>query len=614
MRTNELLNTFLKKRIYVFLFIILAVFFVLLTRISYLQLVLGKSFYEDSQLVIHQTVNIPASRGEVYDRNYIMARKYPLISNKIRKTLIAIPAHFEVGELFICVEQLELLFELEYGTLLRKIEKSSTHSYKKIELILNMTNGQVERFADYYLLFSKFILHKEIWRFYNEQSNVAHVTGYIGLPSAKDIQQGAQGDVLVGKNGLELIYNETLSGEDGEILQLKIQNDSSGQVQLKSVKSGKSLILTIDILLQRAVVKAMQNYQGAVVVLRPKTGEILSLVSTPSYNPNLLLTRNKKKRGEHLRYMNKVEAELNRAIATKFPPASSFKTLVALAALEEGLIDFNKKSVCKGKFILKSQYSGFDDAVFYDWDVHGAMTLKNAIAYSCSSYFYNLGYQIGSEVIIKYARYFHLDQKMGIDLPGEITGVIPSNLWKEKVIGQRWYDGDTINLSIGQGFLETTLLSMTNFYSAIINNGVAYKPHLVKEIYRMGTSDIFLDTIKKEVLYAIPLEKKNLNFIKEALMKTVTDGTAKWPFRRYALKNIAGKTGTVQTKSNNRLDNESQHAWFIGFGPTDKEKFYNIVVGIFIEWGRAGSVPASIAAQIFQHWDIRLKEKSVYLD
>ncbi|MDH5719479.1 MAG: penicillin-binding protein 2 [Spirochaetia bacterium] len=598
----------LRKRLIAFIVFIIVAFFTLAFRTFQLQVVSGEKYYEQSQRVIRKVVALTAPRGEIYDRNYKgIENRIPIVSNNIKRSLVAIPSHFNSGELITRVGQLERLLKKNEGDLKNKITAQKIRLNEEIILIDDLDETSHTLIADYYITFSKFIIKQSSSRFYNLDQYASHITGYIGPPSRKDMDSGIKSYQLVGKNGIEAQYDAVLRGEDGEIIQIKTaRGEIEEQKVFQEAVAGNNLVLTIDAELQKLASESLEGKSGAVIALLPASGEILAMASMPTYNPNIMISADSEERNLHLQEMKKERAEINRAISTKYPPASTFKPLVAFAALEENRLNENRGYFCKGKFTLKSSYEGLPDSTFHCWGYHSHVNLIGALAQSCSTYFYQLGYDIGAEPIIKYSRYFRLNEMTGIDIPGEITGFIPSPLWKEKTFNQRWFDGDTVNLSIGQGFIETTLLGMMNFYSALVTKGVVYKPRLVKEI-RFAENDELKQSIDKEILFELPFSNKSLSSIQKGLREAVASGTASRVLNSRGLMPIAGKTGTVQTRSKERFANESQHAWFVGYGPYMGDLQNILLVGVFVERGVAGAVGAApIAKEIFYEWSRRV--------
>ncbi|MCB1145392.1 MAG: penicillin-binding protein 2 [Leptospiraceae bacterium] len=583
----------------------------LLLRLVQLQAIEGEVYLEKSQRVIRKVAPLIAPRGELFDRNYESRENAVyLTSNSSTLNLIAIPSHFSRGELITSTRLLERALALPANSLVSRVTEAKIRSNEEIILIENLNPQQHSILADYYLNFSRFIVRQSTQRNYPFGPAAAHVTGYIGPPSRSDIDNGIRSYQLVGKNGLEAFYDSILRGEDGEIVQIRTAvGEVEEQKVFRNFIPGNNLVLTIDGDMQNVAYKALGDKTGAIVALMPATGEIIALVSKPEFDPNILTGLDRELRSQHIVEIQQNKAELNRAISTKYPPASTFKTLVALAALEERRFDPGNSFKCPGKFVLKSSYRGLPDTVFNDWAVHGTNDLISAIAKSCSVYFYELGYKIGAEPIIKYSRYFHLDDKSEIDLPAEINGFVPSPAWKEKAHDLRWFDGDTVNLSIGQGFIETTLIGMVNMYAGIANDGVVYRPHLVRQI-RYADNDEIKESIRPEPLFELPIARTTLETVKTGLREVVVRGTARGVLGYPGMMPIAGKTGTVQTRSNDRFANSTQHAWFIGYGPFDGPRDQMLLIGVFVERGIGGSVGAApVARDMFIKWAQKLAQQ-----
>lgn len=593
----------LKRRLLFFLFVTIIFFFILSFRAFEIQVINGELNYEKSQRVITKVVPLPAPRGEFFDRNYKNREdSFAIVSNITQLNLIAIPSHFKKNELYKKVTLIEKLLRYRPESLTSSINKENLNKNEEIIIIENINHREHTIIADYYLNFSKFIIRQNVGRKYNLDESAAHITGYVGKPTYKDLAMGRRSYQYLGKNGLEAEYDSILRGTDGEIIQIKTaRGDIEEQKVLKNFMPGNNLILTIDAEIQKVTYEAFGDKKGGVLVIKPSTGEVIAMISKPSFNPNILVSTENELRKNHIIKMKKEKAEINRTISTKYAPASTFKPLVALAALEEGRINEKQTYFCPGHWVLKSTVKGHPDRKFHCYARHGNNDLIHAIAQSCSVYFYQLGYKIGAEPMIKYARYFYFDKKTEIDLPAEIPGFVPSPLWKEKNHLMRWFDGDTVNLSIGQGFIETTLIGLMNFYSAIANGGVVYKPHLLKEI-RYAENDEIKMKVDPEVLLEIPIARENLNTIRKALREVSISGTTRYAFSHGRIP-VAGKTGTAQTISTARKHNLSQHAWFVGYAPFQGPKDDQIVVGVFIDRGMWGaSYAAPIARKIFDAW------------
>ena len=599
-----------RSRLLFFLFIILAAFFIIIFKLITIQIINGNDYYQKSQRIIRKIVTFSAPRGEIFDRHYLSREKSNrMVSNAIRLSLVVIPNHFEKNELLEKSRLLEIVLGVKPGSITERVTDVNLRSNDEIVILDNIDFIEISKISDYYLLFSKFIVKQSALRQYLLGEAAAHITGYIGPPDTRDLQAGIKSTNWVGKNGIEKSYDETLRGDDGEVVQLKTGTSDNVEPHVfKNFTPGNNLILTVDAEMQQIAWDSLGDKVGAIIALKPDSGEIMALVSKPSFNPNILIGNDTELRDKHLKYIHENFSELNRAISAKYPPASTFKPLVALTAIEEKQIPSGKSYYCSGKFVVKSQYANLPDSTFHCWSTHADNNLISALAVSCSSYFYQLGLDLGVEPIIRYSGYFKLNSLTGIDIPGEIPGFVPTTAWKEKQYNQRWFDGDTINLSIGQGFLETTLIGMMNFYSAIVTGGIVYQPHLVKEIHFADTDEV-RDKISPKVLFELPINQNTLSTIRSGLKKVVQDGTATKILNRPYLVPIAGKTGTVQTRSNDRFANKTQHAWFIGYGPADGDPDKVLLVGVFVEKGIGGAIGAApVAHDIFSSWSQRIKK------
>lgn len=601
-----------KKRLVTFIVLLALSMLILIVRLFQLQVIQGKQNSGKVERVIRKEVAFLAPRGEIFDRNFTTwENSTPIVKNSIKKSLVVNPKGYEPSELEQRISLIEKVLGYEKSELQARLEAGLKRKKDEITLIDELTPREKSILTDIHLILNRFAMKDQARRHYIYGPVMAHITGYVGPPTREDLRKRIHSNQLVGKNGIEKYYDRQLRGVDGKTFQSIYPGDTPDEYNRDNkFIPGDNLVLSIDAAIQETAWKSLGDKQGAIIVLKPHTGEVLALISKPDYNPNLLLPGNSKARSEHLSYIKRSRAEINRAISTKYPPASTFKPLVALTAMEEKQISSSETHFCPGKFVMKSSYAHLPDTTFHCWDTHHRRNMITAIADSCSVYFYKLGLQIGVEPISRYSHYFQLDQLSQVDLPGEIKGFIPTPKWKEKQFKQRWFDGDTVNLSIGQGFAETTLIGMINFYSAIVTGGVVYKPKIVKEI-RYSGNDLIKESFQPEILYELPISQESLRVIRRGLRHVVTRGTARYILGRNYLIPIAGKTGTVQTRSQDRFAHKTQHAWFIGYGPYKGAPKDQIVVGVFVEKGIGGAIGAApIAHNVFALWTKILKKKS----
>ncbi len=594
-----------RRRLYFFTGLVFCVLLLFIIQLGNLQLLHG---YQNKVLakkfVSHQEFTV-APRGLLFDRNAKLTDQ-PLVQNLRFIDFIVHPDQFENREKAIeYVKVFSSLSGRDYGEYSHYFKpkrwRQVVRRNEAITLLTHITRREHERLAAFHLPAVKGEYVTQHMRYYTMGPALAHVTGFIGLPSAKELKKKlVQSYQTIGKDGLEARYDSILRGRDGVRVRHRVVDHEE---QVSSTQQGDNLILTIDRHIQSASYRALVqgSQRGAVIVMRASTGEVLALVSHPSFDPNILSSGNAKQRRVHLKKINEHKTFLNLAIQAKFSPASVFKPLVALAALENHntnrTFTEETKYYCPGSFVLKSSYAALADTKFRCWHgvSHGYKTMINAIAQSCNVYFYNLGYQLGPSAIIEFSRAFGLDKQTGITLRGEIQGFVPDQRWKRATFSSRWYDGDTINLSIGQGFLQTTPIQIAVLYSAIANRGKIYRPFLVKEI-RDAIDNHIIKTFSPELLREIPLSLPNVNTIHKGMRKVVTEGTA----RRLAYISvpIAGKTGTVETGSKGK---GKDHAWFASFAPYGAPIEDVIVVVVFVEHGMAGaSSAAPIAGEIYK--------------
>jgi len=515
---------------------------------------------------------IKALRGIIYDKN-----KEPLAINVPRLDLVIIPADLNKSrEYKEILEKLSGLLDIEKSEIEKKILDNSNLSYP----IIIKENIEREKAL---LLESEFsenpfvLIRKESRRQY--ETGFSHLLGYLNKANEQETDQGYLVDEYVGRTGLEQVYESLLKGENGEEL---VEIDNLGRTQdilaAKNPKHGKDLILSIDAGLQKQLYSALKSTlnnlstsKAAAIVLNPKNGKILALVSFPDFdNTNL---------SEEM-FIDPNQPLFNRVISGTYAPGSTIKPLIAAAALQENVI-INQLN-CPGHLSVPDKYNPGVFWTFNDWKVHGTVDLIKAIAESCNVYFYTLGggsgdfEGLGIDRIAKYLRLFNFGEKLGIILPGESSGLIPSAEWKQETKKEAWYTGDTYNTSIGQGDVSTTPLQVAIATAAIANNGIIFQPQLV-------------ENQKTKIIRKGFIEEKHLETVRKGMREAVISGSAR--FLSDLPVQVAGKTGTAET-----FKGKEYHAWFTGFAPySDPE----IVITILIENGGQGSaVSVPIAKQV----------------
>ena len=412
-----------------------------------------------------------------------------------------------------------------------------------------------------------------------EKESLSHVLGYVGDITREELQvlynKGYSYGSVLGKSGIEKQYDLILRGEDGKQFRtVDVRGRKVGEALMDEIPPilGKNIVLSIDRNIQKLCEKALGNRVGTILVIKPNTGEILSLVSYPTYDPNLFYESNGSQTFRDLS-LDTSFPFLNRAIQSQYVPASTYKLIMSTAIVEEEIFPINKTVLCTGSF-------EYGDRVFrcHKHSGHGALSLYDALSESCDVYYYTLGAEhLGIERIVDYSRKFGLGEKTGIDLPGEISGSLPSPSWKKRVFNSRWVGGDTVNMSIGQGYLLVTPIQMANVVSLIVNEGKVFKPHLLKEI-RDPISGEIIEISKPELLFSSTIRGTSFQKVQEAMRKVITSGTAKVVITTDSVQ-VSGKTGTGEIGVENHF-----HSWFVSYSPyNDKDPREKIVLVALVE-------------------------------
>jgi len=416
-------------------------------------------------------------------------------------------------------------------------------------------------------------------RFYPYGSAAAHVLGYVGEVESAELERlkekGYRRGDIVGKDGVEKYYDKEIRGIDGG---KKIEVDVYGTPTrlLESLDSipGADAVLTIDIDLQVAAEKALGGREGAVVILDPKTGEVLALVSHPSYDPNLFTGPLNNAKWTALSRMR--HPFMNRALAI-YPSGSIFKVVTLTAALEKGLAKPDEIIYCPGYYKINDRY-----AKCWKESGHGRISVIEGLVWSCDVVFYELGRRLGPKLLTEYAQKYGLGERTGIDLPQEKKGLTPTEEWKKEVLHEPWYQGDSINYGIGQGFLQVTPLQMAELYGAVAS-GKRMRPFVVSEIKKRDGEVLY--QAKPQEIAEAPISSPHLQIIRQALSDVVARGTG------IAAKieglPAAGKTGTAQNPG-------LPHAWFICYAPADDPQ---LVIASFVEHGEHGDRTAAYVAR-----------------
>lgn len=491
------------------------------------------------------------------------------------------------------IDNLALLLHLNREELKKRIDRYRfLPAYEPIIIMDNLKLEDVALIEARKDEFPEIKLEVEPRRYYPFGLTGAHLLGYLQEVSVDELRTQPEkhwrGGEMVGKSGLEKQYNDILTGREGKILEMV---DSLGrpraEISRTEPQPGRNLELTIDFDLQKKAEELLQGREGAIVVLDPRSGECLVWASSPSYDPNRFISRFSA--NEWLALVNDPGKPLeNRVIRGLYSPGSTFKIVMALAALNEGIITENSTFYCSGSVELYNKE-------FNCWfrPGHGNLNLPEAIRNSCNIYFYQLGRRLSIDTIAEYARLMGLGQKTGIDLPGEKEGLVPSTDWKKRFLRQAWYPGETISVAIGQGPLLVTPLQLACLTSIVANRGVRVRPHLVRGSENSASGE------------KINLPETNIEKVIEGMWRSVNNqGTGQGAHQPGF--EVCGKTGTTQLISRETAERLVQrgvevkktHSWFTGFAPRNNPE---IVVTVLVEFGgMGGQTAAPIAGQIFK--------------
>lgn len=551
-------------------------FFVLIAlfgRVLYLNTIEGERYRDVAKRQSVRMIPVPAPRGIVYDRF-----GEPLVSNipSIGAALIPVDVPKDDASRTALREMLVSVFGIEPGVFDAVIAAGKKDPLSPLLLKERLSQEEVISFLSRQKDFPGVSLFKHAYREYRESVMFSHVLGYEGKIAEAELSAYPEylPTDMIGKQGLEKSYESELRGVRGYE---RVEVDALGRPQktLGSIAStpGSDLFLNIDAELQKKSFDALSEFlterslsRGAVIALDPRDGSVLSLVSIPSFDNNLFADGIS---GEAYRSLITDESKplFNRAIAGEYPPGSTFKPVIAVAALSEGVVSEHTRIESKGGISVGSFFFG-------DWKVHGFTDIRRAIAVSSDVFFYSIGGGyggipgLGISRMKSYAEKFGYGAVSGIDIPGESDGFLPDQDWKKEKIGERWYIGDDYHAAIGQGFVTATPLQVVNSVAAIANGGILYEPRMVSQI---RGADGRVSQKKPRVIRERIADPEIIRIVREGMRQTVTEGTA-MSLAGLSLP-VAGKTGTAQFGTA-----EKTHGWFVSFAPYDDPKIAMIVL------------------------------------
>lgn len=558
-----------------------------------MQVLRKELFVSEAERVSIQSTRIPAPRGEIYDRS----GQELLAGNKEAYSVYITPSELPRAKRQEVIADLSTLLGLPANDIETKLPEASSYSYGRIAVAKNASLAAITEIASKIDEFPGVSWTSKPLRDYADLASLSNLIGYVGNITRDEYKllynKGYTLEDLTGKAGVEYSYEDLLKGKDGWIskaVDVHGKDISGNEAKIQAPVPGKRLILSIDENVQRIAEDALGKRQGSVVVLKPATGEILAMATYPYYDSRTFMADNAGQ--AYLDLLNDPQKPmLNRAYQSSYPPASTFKTVLTTSILEEGFISPDKTIYCPGEI----SYGGRNWSCWVKRPGHGPLDLKDALAQSCDIYYWTVGRDyIGIENIVSYAQDFGYGKPTDIDLPGENSGLLPTPTWKEEKYNVPWTPGDTMNLSIGQGYMLSSPLQVADMMAMIVNNGVIYKPHVLKEV-RDPVTGALINEVQPEVLHKSSISAKTFDTLRGYLRGVIVHGSAVVPVNTKAVQ-IAGKTGTGEIGLKDRW-----HSWFASFGPYDAPAKDQIVVVTMIEasnpWEWWGPYAANVIYQ-----------------
>jgi penicillin-binding protein 2 len=548
-----------------------ALFAVLILSLAYTQILKNKKYTDLSKNNRVRLIPQEGQRGRIFDTNGIL-----LVSNRPCFDVVVIPQ--ELQDSVKTLSRTADILGMAPKEVFKKVEKNYTAPFAPILIKEDVDKKKAMVVEEENLSLPGIMIRVTPKREYRFNEAGSHVLGYLGEIDRAELDRlkdyGYQIKDMIGKSGLEDYYDTYLRGEEGG-MQLEVNNRGYFVKSLgaKEAAIGRDLTLTIDIRLQQFIENLLAGKNCACVAMAPSTGEVLALVSKPGFDPAVFISReNGGKRTALLNDANR--PMLNRAISGLYPPGSVFKPVIAAAGLEKKRITAQSTFFCGGKYML-----GSASFACWDEDGHGYQDVTMGLKNSCNVFFYQLGRAVGADDIYNFALKFGYGAPAGIDLHEEASGLVPNKMWKRLSRKEAWFEGDTLNFSIGQGYLLVTPLQVLRMIAAISNGGILVQPYIVKKIDKVEVS-----AGKSRDL---GISKKTLDIIRAGLKRVVEDETGTGRRARVEGISVSGKTGTAQNP------NGLSHAWFAGYAPTDKPK---IAIVVFIEHGGKGGLEAAESA------------------
>ena len=568
----------------------------IISRLIYLMVIESDELSLRSVNNTLRTQSIPAPRGLIFDRNIEV-----IAENKPKFQLEMVPEQVnKLESSLMYLTELGILDENEISAIEQRVRRN--YQFKSIVIKRDLDEREMAIFANNRMLLKGFDIKSRLTRNYPQNEIYAHVVGYMGSISSSDYERFDPvfytGKEQIGKSAIEREYEHILRGVPGkQKLLVNVRGRVMDEIEKEAFTSGNDIILTLNSELQRTAYESMAEKKGSVVAMDPRNGEILAMISMPSFNPTAISLGLSQSDFDKLN-RDKKKPLFNRATAGQYPPGSTVKPMLALGALDMGIVDSEYYLPCEGEFKLPN-YS----RPFRDWATHGSVNAKRAIQASCDVYFYEIAVEMGIERMSTFLKKFNLGEKTKLDLGNEKKGVVPNQEWKRNNFkskeNQNWYLGETVIAGIGQGYMLATPMQLAYATSIIANRGFAFKPHILKQI-NLKDSDEVLKTESEKINHVMNIDDKYWDIVFDGMNAVVNEqrGTAYGVFPENS--DIAGKTGTSQVFSMDKRSGDDvpeelrDHGLFIGFAPIKNPE---IVIAVLVENGGGGRVAAAPVAE-----------------
>jgi penicillin-binding protein 2 len=606
LRNHQREQYIFRLRLLLSLGFVAAMLLILMGRFFILQVVRKDEFRTLAESNRIKPMPITPNRGQILDRNgVVLARNYS------GYTLEIDPA--KTPNLEATLDELSKLVTISAKD--RRIFKkllAESHNYASLPIRSRLSDEEAARFAAQQYRFPSVEIKARLFREYPFRESASHLIGYIGRineQDKKDLEDEEEdsnyrGTDYIGKGGIEQRYEKELHGTTG-FEQVEVDAGGRGVRTLSRTPpvSGNNLVLTLDAKLQEIAEQAFGNYRGALVAIDPNNGEVLAFVSKPGYDPNLFIDGIDTETWDAL--SNSPDVPLNnRILRGQYPAGSTIKPFMALAGLHYGTRTPEQTIRDPGYYMLAGSSHHYRD-----WKTggHGSVDMFRAIQQSCDTYFYGLATEMGIEKMHAFLSQFGFGSKSGLDIEGELSGLLPSEEWKQSRYHQKWFAGDTVSAGIGQGYVLVTPMQLAFAVATLANNGVAYRPHLLRQLQTAGQPASAVPPAQPA--FDLHLDPDDVDLVKRAMVAvTQPGGTAAWAGAG-APYSIAGKTGTAQViaiKQNERYvesqvdERNRDHAWFIAFAPAEHPR---IALAVLVENGGHGGVTAApIARKVFDYY------------